>query len=189
MAMNSDFWTFSIGLYGRPGVADACLGLQDRLGADVNLVLFAAWVGASGRALSEGEIQMSQNVVSAWRREVVEVLRLLRRRLKVGPAPAPSSQTDALRKAIKAAELSAEKIEQDALYELFTNRFPKKAPQDPVSATVQNIISVLSKHPLAGLDEPDTEWICTIVNATVPAASGPAVAAAVAREISARAMG
>jgi uncharacterized protein (TIGR02444 family) len=34
------FWRFSLDLYGRPGVAPACLALQDEAGADVNLVLY-----------------------------------------------------------------------------------------------------------------------------------------------------
>jgi len=34
------FWAFSLALYGKPGVAPALLGLQDRLGVDVNLLLF-----------------------------------------------------------------------------------------------------------------------------------------------------
>jgi uncharacterized protein (TIGR02444 family) len=34
------FWRFSLALYARPGVAAALLGLQDRAGRDVNLVLY-----------------------------------------------------------------------------------------------------------------------------------------------------
>jgi uncharacterized protein (TIGR02444 family) len=41
------FWDFSVRTYGRPGVAEACLALQNRDGADVNMLMFAAWYGIS----------------------------------------------------------------------------------------------------------------------------------------------
>ena len=45
---DSAFWRFSLELYARDGVPAACLALQDREGADVNLVLLALWLGESG---------------------------------------------------------------------------------------------------------------------------------------------
>ena len=36
----SPFWRFSVKFYGEPGVAQACIDLQDQVGVDVN-VLFA----------------------------------------------------------------------------------------------------------------------------------------------------
>lgn len=41
------FWRFSCAVYAAPGVAQACLELQDTHGADVNLLLLAAWLGAA----------------------------------------------------------------------------------------------------------------------------------------------
>jgi len=43
-------WAFSLALYARPGVAEACLALQDRHGADVNLLLLGFWRAAKGYA-------------------------------------------------------------------------------------------------------------------------------------------
>ena len=45
------FWRFSLRTYRAPGVQEACLALQDRCGADVNLLLFCGWTGRDGRAL------------------------------------------------------------------------------------------------------------------------------------------
>lgn len=185
MPPTHDFWAFSLDVYRQAGVAEACLELQDRLEADVNLVLFAAWVGASGRRLSSCEIQAASDLVREWQRDVVKVLRLLRRRLKVGPPPAPNSQTDALREAIKATELSAERIEQETLSQLRNARLLERPPEDPVGAMVHNIVSMLRNDAAVAPGEPDTRSICAIVNAAVPAVSGAAVAAAVAREIAA----
>jgi hypothetical protein len=43
------FKRFALELYRRPGVADACLALQNRHDLDVNVVLFAAFTGAAQR--------------------------------------------------------------------------------------------------------------------------------------------
>ncbi len=50
--MTSDpLWTFACAFYGRPGVAAACLALQDEGGADVPLLLYLIWCGRTGRRL------------------------------------------------------------------------------------------------------------------------------------------
>ena len=40
-----EFWRFALGFYARPGVAPACLELQDRHGKDVLIALYCCWVG------------------------------------------------------------------------------------------------------------------------------------------------
>ena len=45
----ASFWAFSLEFYARPGVAEACLALQDRHGLDVNILLLCCWLGWSGR--------------------------------------------------------------------------------------------------------------------------------------------
>jgi uncharacterized protein (TIGR02444 family) len=118
-----DFWDFSIRIYGRDGVAEACLGLQERHGADVNVVLFGLWLAASGRgALVEAELGQALSAVEAWHDRAVRHLRALRRWLKgdLGPAsggpasggPAPGELGDQLRKAVASLEIDAEHIEQ-----------------------------------------------------------------------------
>ena len=49
--MAQSLWDFSVELYARPGVAAACLALQDRAGADVCLLLAALWLERRGVAL------------------------------------------------------------------------------------------------------------------------------------------
>lgn len=43
MLTPEDFWQFSVSRYGKPGVADACLMLQEQFGINVNLVLLYCW--------------------------------------------------------------------------------------------------------------------------------------------------
>jgi len=107
----ASLWDFALKTYGAPGVSDACLALQDESGVDVPVLLFALWLGANSVALGEGELHRIDDVVREWREEVVRPLRAVRRRLKTGPFPAPSSETETLRNSIKAAELNSEKIE------------------------------------------------------------------------------
>lgn len=103
------FWDFSLAVYGRPGVPALCLSLQDRRGVDVNVLLFAAWAGLEcGLRLSETELSRIDSAVSGWREEVVRPLRVLRRRAK--------AEDDAFYRRMKAAELEAERVQQDRLF-------------------------------------------------------------------------
>jgi len=112
----SPFWRFSLAFYRRSGVGEACIALQDTYGVDVNLLLFLLWLAASSRCLSVDDVTMLEAGVRDWRALVIVPLRDLRRKLKgnaplVAPGPA-----EAFRSKIKAAELEAERLQQEALY-------------------------------------------------------------------------
>ncbi len=114
-----EFWDFSLALYAREGVAPACLALQARHGADVNLLLYFCWCAASGRgALKDDGLARAQALIARWHEEVVRGLRLVRMRLGREPNPASPEEAAALRKRIQAVELEAEHIEQLALFGL-----------------------------------------------------------------------
>lgn len=109
------FWRFSLAVYGRPGVAPACVALQDRWGLDVNLLLWCCWHGAEGRALAAEEIAAAAEAARRWQAEVVQKLRALRRRLKSGIADVPMPRAEILRSGITEVELEAERIAQATL--------------------------------------------------------------------------
>jgi uncharacterized protein (TIGR02444 family) len=110
------FWTFSLGFYGRPGVSDACIALQDRHGSDVNLLLYACWIGLSGRGRLEAlDLARAAAVNAPWRNAVIEKLRSARRALREEDRHGPIL---ALYEAAKAAELAAERIAQHRLQAL-----------------------------------------------------------------------
>lgn len=104
-------WDFALKLYGAPDVGDACLVLQDESGVDVPVLLFSAWLSSNGVALTAAEIARVDDLVRDWHNEVVRPLRAIRRRLKTGPLPAPTKETETLRNGVKGVELSSEKIE------------------------------------------------------------------------------
>ncbi|MGH0241183.1 TIGR02444 family protein [Sinorhizobium meliloti] len=112
MAAESErLWDFALRLYSAAGVGEACLTLQNECGVDVPILLFAAWLSKHSVALTEAELVRIDAVVADWRDEVVRPLRNVRRRLKSGPQPAPSQETEALRNSLKGVELGSERIE------------------------------------------------------------------------------
>jgi uncharacterized protein (TIGR02444 family) len=103
---------FALALYRSSNVSPACLTLQDRLDVDVNLVLYAAFVGAvRAQVLTEAHLNSARGVVDEWHHEVVRPLRSVRRRLKTGPSPAPSPATMELRRELQRLEIEAEVVE------------------------------------------------------------------------------
>lgn len=117
---DNPFWTFSLGVYDEPGVAAACLSLQDRHdggqhGLDVNLLLFCCWAGRCGRMIMPAEMASLIAAAEPWQQEVVRPLRSVRRWLKAQET-VPAEEADALREQVKAQELEAERLEQDLLH-------------------------------------------------------------------------
>ena len=102
MSPAGSFWSFSLRIYGAPGVESACLDLQDRFGADVNLALYCLWVG---RPLTPEALDLALETAAPVQ-SYIQPLREMRRSL---PKDA------GVREAVKKAELAAEKLEQDAL--------------------------------------------------------------------------
>jgi uncharacterized protein (TIGR02444 family) len=110
----AQFWRFSVAIYAKPGVAPACLVLQDQFGRDVNVALFCCWLGASGRGLlSRDTLDAADRAVAPWRHQVVEPLRGARRAIKAELADG----NEALYAKAKAIELEAERALQRKLVE------------------------------------------------------------------------
>jgi uncharacterized protein (TIGR02444 family) len=112
------FWRFSLGFYRQPGVADACIALQEQAGVDVNLLLFLLWQATLARALSAAEIEALERRIAPWREATVVPLRAVRRALKSPPALVAAATAELFRTKIKAVELEAERLQQEAMYEL-----------------------------------------------------------------------
>ncbi len=107
------FWVFSLDFYARPGVAEACLALQDRVDADVNLILFCLWHGIAGHGrIDQSALQAAQERVQSVRADLILPLRALRRHLTGDIPGAPPAWRDALRRQVADAEIEAEHLEQ-----------------------------------------------------------------------------
>ena len=113
----SPFWRFSLRFYRMDGVAPACLELQDQAGADVNLVLLLLWCASERRQLSRAEIAEIDGLCAPWRATAVLPLRTLRRALKAPPPLVGAGTAEPFRDKIKAVELEAERLQQQAMYD------------------------------------------------------------------------
>jgi uncharacterized protein (TIGR02444 family) len=142
--LDGPHWAFALRLYGQPGVAEACLLLQDRLGVDVNVLLLSAYAAVErGIALDARDLQEMDGLVAPWRGEVVTAVRRIRRRLKSGPPPAPGKVTERLRAHIKRAELDAEQIEQAVLADWLDRRC---AGRQPSPVDIRHVLQTVVAH-------------------------------------------
>jgi uncharacterized protein (TIGR02444 family) len=117
-SQGSPFWQFSLRFYRQPKVADACIALQEDAGVDVNLLLFLLWHATLKRTLSAAEVTGLERRIAPWRDATVVPLRTVRRALKAPPALVAPVTAELFRTKIKAVELEAERLQQEAMYEL-----------------------------------------------------------------------
>lgn len=134
---SNPFWTYSLRLYRQPGVAQACIALQDRSGVDVNVLLFCLWMGASGQTLTAAAARLVAGLSQAWSGNVVTPLRETRRFLK--PLELPN-----LRNAVAAVELAAERVEQDLLLTVAPRRVT--APARPPAAAARRAAANVARY-------------------------------------------
>lgn len=114
----SPFWTFSLGYYRGAGVSEACLELQDNCGADVNVVLFLLWLASQRRSVPGEEIEALAEKVRPWQADVIGPIRALRRMLKTDAPLVDKGAAELFRTRIKAVELEAERLQQEAMQAL-----------------------------------------------------------------------
>jgi uncharacterized protein (TIGR02444 family) len=130
----SPFWRFSLGFYRRPGVAEACIALQDGSGVDVNILLFLLWLAAAKRSVPLAEVQALCAKAGPWRDDVVVPLRTLRRKLKDGSSLVERGTAELFRTKIKGVELEAERLQQEALFGLASGLTTEAAASVEVAA-------------------------------------------------------
>jgi len=119
MPVANPFWDYSLAVYGKPGVAEACLCLQDEAGADVNLLLFFCWLATVRNAALDGAaVRDVVERTEGWRNQVVRPLRGVRRWLKGGAEGLTPESVEALRSEVKRIELESERLQQDMLFGL-----------------------------------------------------------------------
>lgn len=131
---DNDLWRFALSFYVRQDVSSACLTLQEELGVDVNVLLFAIFACVErGVTFDMQELAAIDGLVRNWRTEIVQVLRQIRKRLKLGAFSSTSSVREDLRNRIKADEIRAEQIELAILVGSL-DRQPTRSVDSPVDA-------------------------------------------------------
>jgi uncharacterized protein (TIGR02444 family) len=167
-----DLWDFSVELYGKPGVAPACLALQERHGVDVNALMFCVWLAATGRGpVPRDALEAAFADIASWHAQVVRTLRPLRQRLKFGFAPVDPEVVKHFRARIQKIEIDAEHIEQLALAASAAAAGP---PRPEIGATesaghaAQHAAAYLARlgvHPGGKLGAEDMEGLRVILDA------------------------
>jgi uncharacterized protein (TIGR02444 family) len=132
------FWRFSLKFYGQAGVSDACIALQDDCGVDVNLLLFLFWLASERQALTPDEVKKLDATIKSWRELTIIPIRDTRRKLKGAKTFVEPAKQEALRDKVKAVELEAEKLQQEALF-AFTQSGPLGKPSEPPAAARANV--------------------------------------------------
>jgi uncharacterized protein (TIGR02444 family) len=157
-AKGSPFWRFSLGFYRQPRVADACIALQEEAGVDVNLLLFLLWQATRKRAFAAAEVAGLERRVGPWREMTVVPLRAVRRALRSPPALVEAGAAESFRTRIKAVELEAERLQQEAMYELARSS-PLGAEASAPAAAARANISAYQAICSAAFSEPAVETL------------------------------
>jgi uncharacterized protein (TIGR02444 family) len=160
------FWDFSLALYAKPGVAPACLALQERHGIDVNALMFCVWLADSGRGpVPRAELDAAFAAVATWHAQVVRTLRPLRQRLKFGFDPVEPELVRALRARIQKIEIDAEHVEQLTLAASAAARAPAQpnlAASERAAHAAQHT-AVYFAHIAGKRDAADVDRLCVIL--------------------------
>ena len=152
----SPFWRFSLQFYRQPGVADACIALQEQSGVDVNLLLYLLWHAQDGRGFTAAEVEAVERRIAPWRESTVVPLRGVRRALKTPPALVKAPAAETFRNRIKAVELEAERLQQEAMYALAA---PSGEPSASAAAAARASIAAYEKVRARPFAQPAVETL------------------------------
>ncbi len=83
--MTETLWDFAVSIYRRNGVAQCCLRLQDDIGADINMLLTAAWLAERGQCWQAEQVRALMARCAEWREQCILPLRAVRRYLQGHP--------------------------------------------------------------------------------------------------------
>lgn len=109
-----DIWDWALSAYGRPGVPEACLNLQDAHGQNTSLLLWAVWAEVDDPAL----LAEAARITRSWDGVALTPLRDIRRALKADQPSVEAGAREGLREDVKACELRAERVLMETLAQL-----------------------------------------------------------------------
>ena len=115
------FWQFSLAYYQHSNSAETLLRLQNKYALDINLILFALWVGwIESTALLKDHFQILDSSIANWRDNIIQPLRKLRQTAKAQTALF-SNFSDNFLNMTSDIELEAERICQALLCQEYLN--------------------------------------------------------------------
>jgi len=175
MLLSESFWDFSVRTYRSEGVAQACLALQNESGADVNVILFCCWSGASRGEFQNTEYDAVMAFSKPWADKVVRPLRSVRTWMKLSGCPdplLPNEKCMSLREAIKRVEFEAEQLQENVMQSIIDSQPPvAMSNTGQVSAAVLNLQRYCAAEVIAWDDKTQNHLII-ILQAALPHAAG-----------------
>ena len=172
MNASERFWNFSVRTYRTEGVPAACLALQDERGADVNVLLFCMWVGATRGELGDGVYGEALRYSEEWCSNVVAPLRRARTWMKrqgCHSRPTPTDECMALREKVKGVEFAAEKMQEETLESLVADIAAVELPLPrQVDAMCSNLRRYCADQDIQ-LDDWSAQRLAAIASAAVRA--------------------
>jgi len=150
-----DFWSYSLDVYSRSGVATACISLQEDLGVDVNVLLYCCWHGETRGLIDDQKFSAVLEFTNRWSTALVRPLRSARSWLRDSGCSLeeiPREDCEALRQEIKEAELASERLQQLAMESLSISP-PEQPRLEPSLAASQNIATYLQTLDVTVSDE------------------------------------
>lgn len=111
-------WEWVLEAYGRPGVPEATLKLQDEHGQNTSFLLWAVWAEARDPEL----LGRAAAAARAWDATALKPLRAVRRELKAALPPFADDARLAFRKDVNRLELEAERLLMETLAGLAEGR-------------------------------------------------------------------
>jgi uncharacterized protein (TIGR02444 family) len=150
------FWEFSLAYYSRERVSAACLSLQNRRGADVNILLFCCWLATLGIRLEQAGLHAAIAAVEAWRRDVQEPLRSARRAVADHFPEIGKTDRQSIKHGMLSVELECERVAQEKIALAATGVVPVEDGSTPLqlaSAALEIYLDLVVGEP----DEQDAE--------------------------------
>ena len=135
------FWDYSLMLYARAGVSDACLSLQDEYGLNVNLLLFCVWSAAGGVGeLGATQIRTGLGRTRDWQERVVQPLREVRRYTAREGIEPQREWRRIVKSAVQQVELAADHVEQLILADMVAGQeFSERTGEEAARLAVRNL--------------------------------------------------
>lgn len=169
MPAQDGFWRFTLELYSHDGVKPAALRLQDKCGADVNLLFFCCFVAASDRGhLTREQLAQADRALLAWREQVTLPLRDIRDAIKNSSALRSLAGALDTRTKVLAAEVESERVAQVTLESLAPAPMPAGRTCEKRLTDAAASLRVYFEYLDVVLDDDDRQAVRTLLKGTFP---------------------
>lgn len=154
----SELWNYSTQTYRIPEIETACLNLQNRHHADVNILLYCCWCGDKGFALSVDDMNRLIATTTPWQEYILRPLRNARRMMKQQVIAMPADIHEQSLRNMSEMEIHAEHMAQLALEKAIDlDRRPPGENMCAVEISAANLLTYMERLGQASTDSTRAE--------------------------------